>query len=155
MWQRNVGSICAAACSLAHPFSLLHTIPPVSCVFSIFGQGSCELFPFEAVMIRAAMNILGHVFPPEYLRLRVELLDWHIFNSACKFTDGFPEGFLQQQMRVPIAPHPCWHSYYLPLNFSVSPGGVGWDMRRNLFMVLYLLIFFPHSLQKWEHSIKA
>lgn len=53
------------------------------CVFSIFGQGTCELFHFRAVMIRAAVNIPSHVFSPEYLCLRVELLDWQIFNLAC------------------------------------------------------------------------
>ena len=86
------GLICVAAYSQTHPFSSSHTFPS-ACVFSTFSQGTCELFPFEVVMIRATVNILGHVFPPEYLHLKVELLDWHVFNFACSFTDGFPKGF--------------------------------------------------------------
>lgn len=86
------GLTCVAAYSQTHPFPSLHTIPS-ACVSSIFSQGTCGLFPFEVVTIRATMNILGHVFPPEYLHLKVELLNWRVFNFACSFTDGFPKGF--------------------------------------------------------------
>lgn len=146
------GGLICVTYSQAYPFSLLCIIPLFVYSLSLVRE-HVSYFTFGAVIIRVAKDILSHGVSSWVSTPQSGIAGLRYLHFCFLIADSFPERIPQPQMRVRITLHLCWHLYYLSLNFPVSPGGVGWDVKRSPFIVSYLFIFFPCFFQKWEHSI--
>lgn len=115
---------------------------------SVFGQKTCASFHFGVVMTGAAVNILS-------------LLS--IYASAWNCWIGLSSALLDHCRRLSKGVPPAadesscrWQADHLSLKCSASPGGLGWGIKRNLFMVLYGSIVFPHFFtQVGTHSVRG